>query len=87
MANKTNQWEMNDTQKAFVEILKERGAVTLFELKLDGIEFKTGSINVLKSKGIVVTDEEKREFECDIVYNGEKVGTIKKSATVYRLAK
>ena len=85
MANKT--WKMNDTQKQFVETLEsyENGA-TLFELKLDGKEFKSGSINTLISKGIVEVDGE-REYLCDIVYNGVVVGKITKTGKVYRLVR
>ena len=85
MANKT--WKMNDTQKQFVETLEsyENGA-TLFELKLAGKEFKSGSINTLISKGIVEIDGE-REFNCDIVYNGVVVGKITKTGKVYKLVR
>lgn len=85
MANKT--WKMNDTQKQFVETLEsyENGA-TLFELKLAGKEFKSGSINTLISKGIVEVDGE-REYLCDIVYNGVVVGKITKTGKVYRLVR
>ena len=85
MANKT--WKMNDTQKQFVETLEnyENGA-TLFELKLDGKEFKSGSINTLISKGIVEIAGE-REYLCDIVYNGVVVGKITKTGKVYKLVR
>lgn len=85
MANKT--WKMNDTQKQFVETLEsyENGA-TLFELKLDGKEFKSGSINTLISKGIVEIAGE-REYVCDIVYNGVVVGKITKTSKVYKLVR
>lgn len=85
MANKT--WKMNDTQKQFVETLEsyENGA-TLFELKLAGKEFKSGSINTLISKGVVEVDGE-REYLCDIVYNGVVVGKITKTGKVYRLVR
>lgn len=85
MANKT--WKMNETQTQFVETLKtyENGA-TLFELKLAGKEFKSGSINTLISKGIVEVDGE-REYVCDIVYNGVVVGKITKTGKVYRLVR
>lgn len=83
MANKT--WEMNQTQKDFVAVLKgyENG-VTLFELKLAGHDFKSGSVNALAKKGIVVIDGD-REFNCDIVYNGVVVGHTVKSGKVYKL--
>lgn len=83
MANKT--WSMNDTQKDFVAVLKgyENG-ITLFELKLAGKEFKSGSVNTLISKGIVeITGE--REFVCDIVFNGVVVGKSTKTGKVYKL--
>ena len=85
MANKT--WKMNDTQKQFVETLEsyENGA-TLFESKLAGKEFKSGSINTLISKGIVEIDGE-REFNCDIVFNGVVVGKITKTGKVYKLVR
>ena len=79
-------WKMNETQKAFMEVLGQYAdGVTMFELKLAGHDFKTGSINTLITKGLVTTDAEKREFECDVVYNGVKVGTVKKSGVVYRV--
>lgn len=85
MENKT--WKMNETQTQFVETLEsyENGA-TLFELKLAGREFKSGSINTLISKGIVEVDGE-REYVCDIVYNGVVVGKITKTGKVYRLVR
>lgn len=79
-------WTMNDTQKRFMEVLGGyAGGVTMFELKMAGHDFKTGSVNTLVTKGLVVTDGE-REFQCDVVYNGVKVGTVKKTGKVYRLA-
>ena len=83
MANKT--WSMNDTQRQFVEVLKNYdNGVTLFELKLIGREFKTGSINTLVTKGIVeITGD--REFACDIVFNGVVVGKATKTGKVYKL--
>lgn len=83
MANKT--WSMNDTQRQFVEVLKSYdNGITLFELKLAGKEFKTGSINTLISKGIVeITGE--REFACEVVYNGQIVGKATKTGKVYKL--
>ena len=84
MANKT--WEINETQKAFLNALKENGGkATLFELNyFKGYAFKSGAINTLISKGLVLADE-KVEYACDVVYNGVKVGSVKKTATVYEL--
>lgn len=83
-------WEMNETQKQFVNILRENlesypDGMTLREIKkVSGIAFKTGSINTLKSKGIVNTDG-KREFVADIVYDGEVIGHKSYADTVYKL--
>lgn len=84
--NTKSTWTPNDTQKAFIEALRNAPeGVTLFELKLEGKEFKTGSINTLVTKGIVIIDGD-RQFDCDIVFNGVKVGRVTKSGKVYRLA-
>lgn len=83
----TSTWTPNATQKKFMELVGSyENGVTMFELKLAGYEFKTGSVNTLLTKGLVVTEAEEREFQCEVVYNGVKVGTVKKSYTVYRLA-
>lgn len=80
-------WSMNETQSKFVQILKDRpDGVTLFDLKLEGIDFKSGSINTLISKGIVATDGEK-EYSCKIVYNGQVVGNTTKHGTIYKLVR
>lgn len=84
---KVNNWKMNETQKKFMELVGSyEDGVTMFELKMAGHDFKTGSVNTLLTKGLVVTDAEEREFQCDVVYNGVKVGTVKKTGKVYRLA-
>ena len=78
-------WQMNDTQKAFVNELNARGGeATLFEMKLDGKVFKTGSINSLITKGIVEIVGE-REYTCEVVYNGQTVGKVTKTAKVYKV--
>lgn len=83
-------WEMNETQKQFINILRENlesypDGMTLREIKkVSGIAFKTGSINTLKSKGIVNTDG-KREFIADIVYDGEIIGHKTYNDTIYKL--
>jgi hypothetical protein len=83
MANKT--WTMNETQKAFMGVLAGYpDGVTMFELKLAGHDFKTGSINTLITKGLVVTDGEK-DFACDIVYDGKVVGKTTKTGKIYKL--
>ena len=87
MENKTtNKWEMNDTQKEFVKILSEnKDGITLFDIKAKyGKEFNTGSINTLKSKGIVNTDT-KIKVQYDKVFNGEVIGVGTATWTVYKL--
>ncbi len=89
MAEKKS-WEMNETQKSFVNILRENkeaypDGMTLREIKkVSGIAFKTGSINTLKGKGLVNTDG-RREFVADIVYDGEVIGHKSYADTVYAL--
>lgn len=91
MANKKTDWAMNDTQKAFVAVLRENkeaypDGMTLREIKkVSGREFKSGSINTLASKGIVSTDG-KRTFSAEIVYDGEVIGHKTYNDTVYKLA-
>ena len=79
-------WKPNETQTAFMNALKENGGkATLFELNhFKGQNFKSGAVNTLIAHGLVIADE-KVEFTCDVVYNGVKVGTVKKTATVYEL--
>lgn len=80
-------WSMNETQSKFVNLLKEReNGATLFELKLEGYDFKSGSINTLLSKGIVEANDE-RTYKCDVVYNGKVVGSLTKSGKVYKLVR
>lgn len=79
----------NETQKAFLEELasREDKSATLFELKLEGKEFKSGTVNGLVAKGYLTIDPNKREYECDVIFNGVKVGKVTKTASVYRLVK
>lgn len=85
MAKETkSKWTPNETQKAFLQVLAERGEVTLFELGLEGIVFKSGAINTLIKQGLVDTSDE-RKFVCDVVFNGKVVGKQTKTAKVWRL--
>ena len=85
MANTT--WTPNETQKAFMNLVGTyENGVTIFELKMAGYEFKTGSVNILITKGLVkITGE--RIFNCDIVYNGQVVGHTTKKGSIYELAR
>jgi hypothetical protein len=78
-------WTPNETQKAFMAELASRPeGATIFELKLEGKDFKTGSINTLITKGLVVNVETKY-YECEVVYNGTVVGKVSKPSAVYKL--
>ena len=81
------QWEMSETQKAFLELVKNSGAdgITFREAKKVMPELKTGAINTLITKGYVSTDGDTRDFKADIVYQGEIIGTKSYSDKVYRL--
>lgn len=79
-------WTMNDTQKAFVNEVRNAGknGITVFELKVQGKVFATGAINALVKKGVLVTKGE-REFTCDVVFNGVKVGEVKKTGVIFAM--
>ena len=66
----TKTWTMNETQKNFINLLKEYpNGVTLLELKLEkGIEFKTGSINTLIAKKLVTATEEKEFYDINFIF-------------------
>lgn len=77
-------WTMNETQKAFVEEVKAAGVkgITIFELKVQGKVFATGAVNILVGKGVLAKAGE-REFVCDVVFNGVKVGETTKTGVVF----
>lgn len=77
-------WTMNETQKAFVEEVKAAGekGVTIFELKVQGKVFTTGPVNALVNKGVLAKVGE-REYICDVVFNGVKVGEATKTGVVF----
>ena len=87
MAQKT--WTPNETQKRFLKILGENpDGMTYREIKAKyGIEFKTGAINPLITKGLVAKADGTRDFVAEIVYNGEVLGTKAFHDTVYVLVK
>lgn len=78
-------WTMNATQKAFIEAVASHAeGVTIFELNLEGKNFKTGAINTLITKGLVEVAGE-REFACEVVYNGVVVGKTTKKGSIYKV--
>lgn len=82
----TKQWTPNTTQQAFIKALASHNeAVTILELRvIDGLDFSSGSVNALKTKGLIETLEQK-EFPCDIVYNDIVIGKTTKKGTPYQL--
>lgn len=72
------EWTPNETQRKFMEILgQEPDGITLRDIKAKyGIEFKTGSINVLTTKGLVVSDGEKT-YTCECCGHKTKVKVYK----------
>lgn len=82
-------WTPNEKQQSFLKVLKEADGkgLTLREAsKIAGIEFKTGSLNILTKKGLVQTED--CEIACEVVIAGttEVIGTCKKTFKVYKLA-
>lgn len=78
--------KLNPIQTAFLaELANHTEGVTLFELKLEGKEFKSGSINTLVKQGRAKIIG-KRTFECDVVFNGKVIGKTTKTAKVFALA-
>lgn len=80
------QWEMNETQKAFLELVKgSADGITFREAKKVMPNLTTGAINTLITKGYVNTDGNTRDFVAQIVYDGEVIGKKSYSDKVYRL--
>ena len=81
-------WQPNEKQKLFMDTLRgSDGPLTLAEVsEIVGQEIKSGSINTLIAKGLVITSD--TEYECLIVRkdNGKVVGSTKKSVKAYALA-
>ena len=80
------QWEMNETQKAFLELVKgSADGITFREAKKVMPNLTTGAINTLITKGYVNTDGNTRDFVAQIVYDGEVIGKKSYNDKVYRL--
>lgn len=80
------EWAPNANQKAFMEIVAsyEKGA-SLKDIEIDkGVEFKSGAINILVTKGLVKSVDSVRVS--DIVYRGVKIGEKKDNVKVYFIA-
>ena len=78
-------WTPNQTQKDFMALVAQHeNGITIFELKMLGHDFKTGSINILITKGLVEIVGD-REFPCEVVYNGVVVGHTTKSGKIFKI--
>lgn len=73
-----NTWSANEKQKQFMDILaKEENGITLRDIKTKyGVNFATGTINTLVSKGFVNTMGEK-EYICECCGHKTKVKVYK----------
>lgn len=94
MTTKTK-WTMNETQKAFVGALGDGSVKSLRQINAElGKDIKTGSVNTLITKGIVVSVADGVEYNAEIVEtrvyaNGLKVvinKQVAKTETGYKLA-
>lgn len=87
MAKEIKKWEPNETQKDFMETLKNYpDGATLKDIELDtGKVFKTGAINVLTSPEKNLVEAADGEYKVDLVYRGVVIGSVKKNWKVYKL--
>ena len=79
-------WEPNETQRDFMKVLAGYpDGTTLKDIELDtGRVFKTGAINTLISKGLVIAAD--GEYQVNLVYRDTVIGSVKKSWKIYKLA-
>ena len=71
-------WQANELQKAFMGALADGKEKTLAEISAElGREIKTGSINALITKGLVVSQKGAREIVCPHCGAKRKVATYK----------
>lgn len=80
------EWNPNEKQKAFMEILKEYpDGATLKDIEIDkGVAFATGCINTLVSRGLVNVNDSVRVS--DKVYRGVVIAQVKDPVKKYYLA-
>lgn len=84
---KAKAWTPNETQKDFLATLESYpDGATLKDIEIDtGKVFKTGCINTLVSKELVVTADGTRV--ADVIYRGVKIAEKKDSVKIYKLNK
>jgi len=71
-------WTPNELQKLFMNALADGKELTLAEVsEVVGKEIKTGSINTLISKGLVISNKGAREIVCPHCGAKRKVATYK----------
>ena len=86
MSKDAKAWTPSETQKEFLELVKNAGVdgMSFREAKKVMPKLTTGAINTLITKGYVNTDGATRDFVADIVYDGEVIGHKSYNDKVYR---
>lgn len=72
-----NTWKANETQQKFMEVLKSADKpITLAKAsEMAGVVFKTGSINTLTTKGLVISHKDAEVVVCECCGHKHKVST------------
>ncbi len=85
MEKQIKTWTPNDTQKDFLNTLRNYpNGATLRDIEIDtGKTFKTGAINVLVAKEMVIATDS--EVSVNLVYRDTVIGSVKKNWKVYAL--
>lgn len=70
-------WTPNSKQQLFLDTLaKADGAISLADASsVAGVEFKSGTINTLITKGLVKSNKDALVIECPCCHNKRKVST------------
>ena len=71
-------WTPNELQKAFMGALSDGSEKTLAEISVIlGKEIKSGCINTLTAKGLIISNPKSRTIVCPHCGHKRKVGTYK----------
>ena len=78
-------WTPNETQNHLEGLGELPRRSTLKDIELDtGVAYKTGAINILVSKGLVVAEDS--AVKVNLVYRDTVIGAVTKNWKVYKLA-